>query len=404
MVIPVLLVLLAWVGTVAMTAYVPSLPALPGYFGTTAGTAQLTVTLFLLGFAAGQLSYGPFSDRFGRRPVLIAGMTLFFAASILCTFAPSIELLIAGRFLQGTGATAGFSMSAIVIRDLYEREQAARIMGYIQAAGSSAPAFGPLIGGQFEQYLSWHWTFGCMAVLAGALLAGIIARLPETNAQRNPRALDMRTLLGNYRTVYSSRLFIGYAVIIGTSSAGILSFTTGGSFYFIDRLGYSPQFFAIFPTFNVIAMVAGALIAGRYSVHLGVPRMLAIGTSLTLVGGLLTAGIGWAPLASNGIPGIIGFTLPFMIFLLGMGICQPNAMAGALAPYKAMAGLAGSGVGILGMVFSMAASTGISLLNDGTPLPMVSAIGLCGLLSFLAFRLLVRPLGRHGIASKDPAS
>jgi DHA1 family bicyclomycin/chloramphenicol resistance-like MFS transporter len=179
--VTVLLTALVALGPLSTDLYLPSLPALTAYFGVGEAAGQLTLSAFLLGLAGGQIIYGPLSDRYGRRPVLLFGLALYAIASIVCVFAPSIQVLVIARFCQACGACVGPVLGRAVVRDVYGREGAARILSYLSAAIALAPAIGPIIGGFVETWFGWRANFIVLSLYGAAALALTFAILPETN-------------------------------------------------------------------------------------------------------------------------------------------------------------------------------------------------------------------------------
>ncbi len=366
-------------GPLSTDLYLPSLPKLTESLGSDAPTVQLTLSVFLAGFAVSQLIYGPLSDRFGRRPVLIGGVALYLAASIACAMATNIEMLIAFRFIQAVGACAGPVIGRAIVRDVYGRERAAKVLAYMAMAMALAPAIGPILGGYLTVWSGWRANFWALTVVAFVLLAGLVTLLAETNRHRDPTATQAARLAVNYAILLSDRRYIGYALLVASTYSGIFAFISGSSFVFIDGMGLTPDAYGLCFAAIVCGYMVGTFASGRLTLKLGIDRMIFAGVATSAGGGMVMlacAAAGWLT-----VPAVVG---PFFVFMVGAGLTLPNAMAGAIGPYPTMAGLASSLLGFAQM--SLAAGVGIVVghLTDGTAVPMAAAVLAVSLAAVLA--------------------
>lgn len=389
--LPVAVLLTACValGPISTDMYLASLPTMTRVFATDVASVQLTLSVFLVGFAVAQLIYGPLSDRFGRRPVMLGGMALYFLASILCSVATSIETLIAARGLQALGACCGPVLARAVVRDVYGPERAAKVLAYMASAMALVPAAAPILGGFLHVWIGWQANFWVMAGFGGTILLGIALLLAETNAQRNPQAIDPATLAGNYRLMLRDPRYLGYALTVGFAYSTIFAFISGSSFVLIEVLGVPDAYFGFCFAVIVLGYMSGSLLAGRLTLRLGGDRLIQLG-------GVLAAGAGtaMAGLVLAGLPSVAGIVGPFALVMAGVGLIMPNAMAGAIGPYPRMAGSASALMGFLQMGMAALVGIGVGHWHDGTALPMTASIAATALLSLLSFRLLVKPRKR----------
>lgn len=389
--IRVLLTALVAFGPLSTDLYLPSLPALVRVFDTDVATVQLTLSIFLVGFAVSQLVYGPMSDRFGRRPTLLVGVTIYLAASAVCAMTSSIDALIAARFFQALGACCGPVVARAVVRDVFGRDRAATVLAYMSMAMALAPAVGPMLGGILTEWFGWRANFMLLTVFACGILAAVWSMLGETNAHRDEEALRPGRLAANYLLLMRNRGFVGYVLVVAFSYSGIFSFISGSSFVLIGQLHLTPaQYGASFGAV-VLGYMLGTFLAGRLTPRLGGARMIRIGTLLSLGGGLV-GGV----LALAGVLHLLAIVVPVFLFILGAGLTLPNATANAVGPYPTMAGLASSLLGFAQMAIAAVIGIVVGHMNDGTALPMMGAIGLVGLGALLAHRLLVIPAARGG--------
>ena len=367
-------------GAISTDLYLPSLPAIGRDLGADIARTQLTLGIFLAGFALAQLVLGPLSDRFGRRPVLLAGAAIYLVASIACALAPSIEALIAARGVQAIGACAGVVIGRAVVRDIYGRERAARMLAYISSAMALLPALGPIAGGMIEVWLGWRWNFVILASFGSIVLIGVAGGLAETNAWRDPSALAPRRLVANYAQVLSDRVFIRFALAVAFSYAGLFAFTSGSSFVIIDALGVPADRFGYFFAGAVVGYIAGTQIAGKFTLKLGIERMVVMGALVGAAGGIAMAIVAWSGWVGPGIAGAVTLVIPMAVFMIGIGIVMPNANAGAIGPFATMAGTASAVVGFLQMSIAAVIGVVFGQLHDGTSRPMASLIAAMSLI------------------------
>ncbi|MEX0921693.1 MAG: multidrug effflux MFS transporter [Rhodovibrionaceae bacterium] len=365
--------------------YLPSLPSIGADLGAPSSAVQLTLSSFLAGMAGGMLFYGPLSDRFGRRPVLIAGIALYVLATAVCLVSPSIEPLIGARFVQGLGACAGPVLGRAVVRDVFGAERAAKALSYMSMAMALAPAIGPILGGYLEVAFGWRAAFVVLLTFSGLCLAGLIFILPETNADKLASATRLGPLLRNYRALLSHRVYCGYVLCASFGYSGIFIYISGSSFVLIDGLGLPPDLYGYCFAAAVAGYMAGAFASARLNKRWSQDRLIANGMIVGIVSGLLAAGLAFA-----GVHTVASVVAPFAFFLAGCGLILPNSIAGSLGPFPRIAGSASALLGFAQMLVASGVGFCVGLLQDGTPRAMgalLLAVGLAGGLSYL---MLVR--------------
>lgn len=379
----VLLTALVAFGPVSTDLYLASLPDMARVFATDVPTVQLTLSAFLAGFAVAMPVYGPLSDRFGRRPVMLGGIVLYVLASLFCVVAPGIEALIAGRFVQALGACAGPVLGRAVVRDLFERDQAARVLSYMASAMALAPLLAPIAGGWLHASFGWRANFVVLVLFGMALLAASWTILAETNRRPDAHAFELGTMLGNYATLLADRRFAAYAATVALGFGGLFAFISGSSFVLIDANGIEARHFGLSFAVVIAGYVAGGAIAGRFTQSFGFDKMIGLGTLGCAIGGALALASAW-----TGFGGLSGLLASLSLYFLAAGLTLPNATAGAIAPFPTMAGTASALVGFTQMLAGALAGWLVALLFDGNALPMTATIATLGLASALAFRLL----------------
>ena len=283
----VFLLLIGIVGPFTANAYLPSLPTLTVVFNTSQNMIQLTIAFYLLGFSLFQLVYGPCSDRFGRRPVLLIGQVIALIGSIGCAMAQSIETLILFRILQGAGIASCTVIMRSIMRDVFSGMQLARAASQISTAFAIAPAVAPVLGGYIESWLGWRMNF--VVIMTYILVIGITTwrYLPETNRFLNRKATNIRTMLTNYSLLLKHKVFLGYLFCSGLSIAGIIAYTTASPFLFQSLLGMSAVNYGWLTVFIALALIISRIINAILVTRIGLTKMIYSGTLLMTFAGIL---------------------------------------------------------------------------------------------------------------------
>ena len=387
--VAVLLTALVAFGAISTDLYLPSLPAIARAFASDTAEVQLTLSVFLAGFAASQVVYGPLSDRYGRRPVLIAGLGLYVAASLACMAAPDIGFLIAARFLQALGACAGVVLGRAVVRDVYGRERAAKALSYMSMAMALAPTLGPILGGYLQVWFGWRANFLVLASFGASCLLAVFLLLPETNPSRDAAATRGAQMLRNYLTLARDPAYVGYVLVGAFAYGGIFAFISGSSFVLIDVLGLSPDRYGLCFGAVVVGYMIGTFASGRLSLAVGLDRLILTGTLVGLAGGVLALG-----LALSDVLGVAAVVAPTFLYLIGAGLMLPNAIAGAIGPYPTMAGTASAFLGVVQMGLAACIGIAVGHLHDGTARGMFAATAAVAAGALASYLLLVRRDGQ----------
>jgi MFS transporter, DHA1 family, multidrug resistance protein len=393
-----LLTALVALGPLSTDLYLPSLPGMARSFLAPVAEVQLTLSVFLVGLALGQLAYGPLSDRFGRRPVLLVGLAIYAAASLACLLAPTIRILIGLRLLQAVGACAGPVICRAIVRDVHGRDGAARIYAYMSAATALAPTLGPILGGFLELWFGWRAAFAALGLYGAAGLAVAALALPETNLAPDPHAARPGEMLRNYRSLLRHRAYLGYVLCCTFAYGGIFAFISGSSFVLVERIGLAPSQYGFCFAAVVVGYIIGTLLTGRLARRRGGDRLILAGGLLATAAGLALVALAWNVAAGSAVGGALRIVLPMLVYMIGIGLILPSALAGAIGPFPRRAGAAAALLGFIQMAAAAALGGAIGLLHDGTARPMAGAIALAALFIPLAWRFMVRP-GRAGAAA-----
>ncbi|SHN07445.1 multidrug effflux MFS transporter [Phytopseudomonas punonensis] len=367
-------------GPLAIDFYLPSFPALALAFNTDTEHVQLSLASYFAGLAIGQLVYGPLADRFGRRTPLLVGVSLFTLASLACALAPSLEWLIAARFVQALGGCAGMVISRAVVRDLCDPISSAKVFSQLMLVMGLAPILAPVAGGLLLNLFGWPAIFVCLTLFSAACLAALSLWLPETlNPTIQPPPLS--GALREYRRLFTDLPFIGHALTGGLAIAGMFAYIAGSPFVFIELYGVPAEHYGwLFGTNAagfIIAAQINAWLVARHGPGYWARRMvwfyLACGTVL-----LVLAWIGPQTL------------WPLMIPLFGciasLGILLPNTSACAMAGQGRHAGSASALMGSLQFTIAASAASLVGALHDGSAVPMALVIFSCGVLAVSASR------------------
>ncbi|MGE0846231.1 MAG: multidrug effflux MFS transporter [Flavobacteriaceae bacterium] len=346
-----LLALMTALGPLSTDMYLPSLPAIARALSASEAEMQLTLSVFLVGMAIGVIGYGPLSDRYGRRPVLLAAAGLFALTSLACMAARSIETLIALRFFQAVGAVGPVVTARAIVRDLYEGPRAGQELARMGSIMGLVPAIAPIAGGVLHDAFGWQANFALMALLGLAIVAAALTALPETAAYRQRAPLTPAEMWRIYRMLARNADFRRYTLYTAIFYGCIFSFISSSSFILQDLAGLTPLAYGFSFTSVVLGYITGTLAGRRMVGRIGIDRTIAWGVAALALGGAGT-------LAATEMFGISMATIlpATAVVFIGAGLALPQAMAGAMTPFPERAGSASSLLGFFQM-------TGAALLG-----------------------------------------
>lgn len=382
----IILALLGAVGPIAIDMYIPALPKIAVDLHASAATAQWTLMAFFLAFGVCQLFYGPASDSFGRKPPLYFGLGLFFVASLGCALAPSIEWLIALRFVQGIGAAAVMSIPRAVIRDLYTGSDATRLMSTIMLVTSVSPMLAPLGGSLLMSAFGWPAVF--IFAAGTALVSLLLTRfsLQETLHAEYRTAFDIASMVSAFKVLIRDGNFIGQTIIGGAGMASFFAFLATAPFLYTQHFGLSTNQFSLAFALNALGFFTSSQFAANLGSRFGsmpVVRFCVTGFALSTIA--LFGGF------AAGIDNFWFMVAVLMVANAFLGLVIPTAMVLSLEEHGPIAGTAAALGGTMQMLIGAAAIVGVSAIFDGGPLSVSIAIGLCGIVAFLASLVLLRP-------------
>jgi DHA1 family bicyclomycin/chloramphenicol resistance-like MFS transporter len=382
-----LLIAIAAVSPLGINMYLPSMPGMARALGVDFTTLQLTLSLYFAAMALGQLIIGPLSDRFGRRPVLLIGLTVFVVGSLICLTAQSVGFLIFGRVVQAIGGCAGITLSRAILRDLYGRNQVASMIGYVTMGMAVAPMVAPTIGGVLETLYGWRASFAFLMAFGGLALLFAFWHLPETNHNRGSAA-SPRQLMHSYVSLFRSRLFWGYTLTTGFISAVFFSFLAGAPYVMIELMGRSPAEYGFYSAIVPSGYILGNFASGRFAGRVGPNRMILAGSLMALVS-----------VAAMALAFATGFVLPAALFGpmffigAGNGLVLPSGIAGAVSVKPDVAGAAAGLSGSVQIGFGALVAPLIGSTLDTTAWPLITIMAACSLLTLASFGLVAGQRG-----------
>ena len=382
-----LLALLTAVGPMSVDLYLPSLPELGRVFGASVPQVQLTLSGYLLCFAIGQIVFGPISDHVGRKPVLLAALSLYVAVCLSCLFATSIEMLIALRCLQALGVAGAPVLARAIVRDLYQGVRAGRELARMGSITALAPVVAPSLGGVLQATFGWRASFLGMAALGLCAIILVVRLLPETMKQPPTHPMSLLSIIRGYGIFLRHRTFRIYLAIVSASYGGLFAWISGSSFVLQDLYGLSPLLFGLVFAAATLGYGLGTLLAARLVVRIGIDRTIVCGGVALAVGGLAMAAA-----IALGATSPAALAVPMALYLCGLGLAMPQSMAGALMPFPERAGAASSLLGFLQQATASAIGIVVGQMLGSSALPLAAIVAAMGVLA-LALALFRRSMG-----------
>lgn len=368
-----LLAAMSAIGPLTTDMYLPALPDIVRLLDATTAQGQLTVSAYLIGFAVGQIVYGPASDRHGRKPVLMAAVVIYCAASLLCAYSVSIEMLIGARALQAFGGCGGIVLARAIVRDLYSGARAGRELSLIGSVMALAPMIAPVIGGLIHSAFGWQSTFLTL-VFAG--LAGIVViwrLLPETLSFRATEPVSLSSMLATYRIVARDKTFLAYLGLGSASYAGLFAWISASSFVLQDLYGLKPVGFGIAFALGSCGYLAGTMLAARLVMRVGIDGTIGFGSLALTIGGFAMVGA-----VALGLTSAASLIVPIAIYLAGLGMVLPQSIAGAMTPFPERAGAASALLGFIQQLVASICGIAVGHWLGASAWPLALAVAFTG--------------------------
>ena len=388
----VLLSVLMAFAAISTDLFLPAIPRMSVALGATQGALELTISGYLIGFSIGQLFWGPVSDRFGRRIQVAIGLVIFILGSAGCALATDAVQLIGWRVVQALGACASVVLARAMVRDLYPRDRAARVLSTLMTIMAIAPLLGPTIGAQILALSSWQAIFWTLVAIGVVTLAGLFT-LPESLPAERRNAEPLGKAFAAYGALLGNRRLMAYAATTGFFYSGTFAYIAGSSFAFIDYHQLSPETFSLLFAVGIIGIMATNQINARLVARFGGDRLLLAGTIGAAATGLLIVLV-----TTTGLGGWLGLAVATWLFVAMNGLIVANAISGALADFPMRAGAVSALLGAIQYGSGVLGSAASSLLANGTPGPMAWVIVVSGI-GCVASGLMVSALKTRSAAS-----
>ena len=373
-------------GTLATNIFLPSLPSMAATLQVSSAAVTSAITVYLAIFAVGQLVVGPLSDRFGRRPVILIGLSLFVAGTIGCAFARDLPDLLIGRSIQASGGCAALVLSRAIARDLFDR-QLTRVMAAITVATAAAPGFSPLLGGALDHFLGWRSEFIFVAIFAVCTVTAYVSFVGETI--RSARSsMNPLTIASSYLALIRDIRFVVPARTAGLLMIGLFAIFSSAPRVLVESFGFSPITLGLLFAAVVFVVFAAGMLATRLSARLGLYRATVVGLAISVTGG---ATLLLASLVAKG--SFLPFITTTAIFLLGLGIASPLSSAAALSPFGNKAGVAAALLGFAQMAGGALGTLLAAAISSDPALGLGIVVSLASPLALILCRLGARPSG-----------
>ena len=385
---------LTMLGPMAIDLYLPALPAIARDMGEPLSRIQFTISAYTIGFALGQLLYGPLSDRFGRQKVMLPGLIGYIVTNILAALCTTADQLIFVRALQAMAGAAVMVTIPAMVRDLFPRQESARAMSSILLVMTVAPLVAPLLGGQMLRFWGWESLFVFLAALAFLAMGLALWRVPETLSEERRLIVPPGELAATYLSVLKNRNAMGTILCHGFFFGGMFAFIAGSPFVYIELFGVDPERYGLLFGLNIVGMGIMNVINIRLIGRLPLFNILRMGSTTAAIASLTLL-----LNAKTGTAGLWGILVPVVIYVGCMGLTGPNANALALSHFPRSAGTANAMAGALRFGIGATTTAIVGLLHDGTAMPMAMVMAGCGILSVLS--LLFVNNGGLPVADED---
>lgn len=380
-----LLASLTGIGPLTVDMYLASMPDMARLLTATPAQVQLTISVYLVGYAAGQMFYGALSDRHGRRPVFLMTLTIYVLASLACALAPTIELLIAARVAQALGGAGAVVLARAVVRDIHEGSRVAREMSRLSAIMAVAPLAAPLLGGVLQTFFGWRSNFVLLFAYGSVLVVSVWLWFPETLRRRAAESVSLLSILRSFRSFLRNASFIAYLALSTCAFLGLFAWISTAAFVLQDIYGLSPLTFGLSFAISSAGYMVGTTIAARFVVHWGIDRTIGTGCFTMAAGGLImTLALG----LSVGLPAAL--ILAMGLYFTGMGMVLPQAQAGALLPFPDRAGAASSLIGLVQQLLAAIVGAILGHLLGSNAWPLALTVVTVGVVSIVIWALTRR--------------
>ena len=365
-------------GPLTTDMYLSSMPDIARQLSATPAQVQFTISAYLIGLAVGQIAYGPVSDRYGRKPVLLGALGIYSLAGLACALSASIDLLVAARVFQALGAAGLLVVTRAVVRDLYTGARAGRELSVIAAVMALGPVLAPAVGGLLQTAFGWRSVFFALLFVGLAGIAAVVFLLPETLRERAPERFSLMAMLRSFGVLLRHPAYVAYLGLGTFSFAGLIVWITSASFVLQDLYGLSPFHFGVLFAFGALGYMSGSTFAARSVTGLGINRVVGLGSVTLVIGGLaMLAALAFAPSSA------LCLVIAAAIYIAGLGMVFSQSIAGALSPFPERAGAASSLFGFCQQSVAAGGGALIGVLMGQSAWPVAIMVAAFGGLTFV---------------------
>lgn len=378
-----LLCLITSMGRFVMDNYLPSLPAIAAALQISENSVQLTLTLYMLGFGISQLIYGPLSDRYGRKKILLAGLTLFLLTNTLCAFSNSFALLLAARFLAGLGMGVCGVLNRAIASDCFSGAEFSKVWSYTTTTLVLVLMIAPLIGSGIQELFYWHANFIVGSIFAGITLYMIVWKLPETNQTHRLESISIKKIFTHYKEIIATPAFITSTLCYTFAFAGLIAYFQISPLLFMNALGLSPLQYGYTSLLIALSYLAGGVLVSQLARKLGTQPLLVIGICIIIMAGLWM--LSWNSGEKMTLPSVL---IPCALYVMGARIIIPNAMANAFIRLRHLGGSASGLIGGIQISGAALISFTMTYFDYRSPLPLGFLFSLLGISALITFFLI----------------
>ncbi|APJ02527.1 multidrug effflux MFS transporter [Silvanigrella aquatica] len=379
-----ILILIVSLSTFSTDTYVPSLPHMVTDLNTTQPLIQLTLSFYMIGFAISMLTCGSLSDRYGRRPILLGGISIYFIATLACIFATNVWILIIARFFQALGGCCGIVIGRTIVRDAFEKKDQVKVFTYIATGMAISPAIAPIVGGAMQNYWGWRSTFILLLVISFSILLLTYYKLEETNHNLNPKATCPINLFKSYVSMITNRAYMGYTLAITFAWCAYFSFISSSSFIFQDVIGVSPIIYGVIFGFVSLGYISGTVLARKLSNKFQIDNLIFIATLFCFVGSSILF-----LFAIFNFISVFVILFPIIIMMIGIGIIFPLTQVGMMDIFPKMLGIASGLFFFIEIMTGVLAGYAAGSFKAQSQLPMASVMLISSVLLVTSFYFLI---------------
>lgn len=376
-----LLIALVILPRISIDFYLPSLPYISNGLHANDSLLQMTLTIFMLGYALSMLIAGPLSDIFGRKRILIYGLILYFFSTLACAISFSITSLIIARFFQALGGCCGTVIARVMVKDFYAKEEQIKILAHLSAVMAICPLIIPILGGVSQIYFGWRAVFYMLGLFSFIIL---VVSSHQLKSQVENKSFSLKILLGNYKFLISNRLFMGYSFAIGFAWCNYFAFTLESSFLFQKVLGFNSMVFGELFAFVVLGYLLGTQLTKRFANQIGLDKSVFLATTICLLGASTL--LVWNMFFSFNWLSLI---LPMMIVMVGVGIIIPCTQSAVMQPFPEIAGTASGLFFFIQMLFGTICGMILQFFKLDTIMPMIITIFIASVMLVVIFYQLI---------------